>query len=197
MTTVHVVVSCVNEAILSPVECAAFVRKEEITSRTGNERLSRKCRLLVHSQASIESRELIIDINKSPIGTEKSNERVLLSNVTLQTQDSDHSVFVDKSGIGGQSILWTEVSRTVVGSDQQSKRVPINFAGQFYRNVRIDDRARVHRGDLRVKDVDTFKEERPFLREEDRKALVRRDYKLIRFDLCEVGIQSKVQGHVR
>ena len=71
-----------------------------------------------------------------------------------------------------RAIVFAEVSRSVVGSEQQAECVSIHFAGEFHGVVGIDDRACVDRGDLRVEDVDAFEKERPLLFEEDRKALV-------------------------
>ena len=68
---------------------------------------------------------------------------------------------------------------TVVRSQQQAKRVAIDFAGELHGEIRIDDRARVHGRDLRVEDVDAFEEERSLLCKEDREALVRSDDQLV------------------
>src|SRR5262245_28017732 len=51
--------------------------------------------------------------------------------------------------------------------------------------------------DLCIKDIDSFEEERPLLRKEDRKALVRRHNQLIRLYLCEIGVDREVESDSR
>jgi hypothetical protein len=67
-----------------------------------------------------------------------------------------------------------------------------SFAGRLHRHIRIDDRARVNRGDRCLKNVDAFEKERTLLRKEDRETLVGCDDKLIGFDLCKVGIDREI-----
>ena len=55
----------------------------------------------------------------------------------------------------------------------------------------------MHRGDLRVEDVDAFEEERPLFRKENWESLVRSDHQLIGLDLSEVRIDREIERDVR
>src|SRR5262249_32743812 len=66
----------------------------------------------------------------------------------------------------------------------------------FHGEIRIDDGARMHGRNLRIENVDAFEEERTLFWKEDRKALVRRNDKLVGFNLRKVGIEREIQGHI-
>ena len=87
------------------------------------------------------------------------------------------SILVDESLNAGKhvrirAIVFAEVSWTIVRREQDPKRISINFPGELHRVIRVDDRARVYRRDLRVEDVDALDKKRPLLVEEDREPLV-------------------------
>src|SRR6266576_3021146 len=119
------------------------------------------------------------------VGPEKANEGVGFSNVALQAQDAYHRILIDEPWVSEGPFFLAEISRTVVRSEQQAKRVALKLASQLNRKIRIDDGACVNSRDLRLKNVDAFEKEGPLLRKEDWKALVGRDYQLIRLDLCK------------
>ncbi len=144
------------------------------------------------------------------VGRGDHAERVLFANVAFQTQHADVSILIEKRSLlqivwikrrsntsQSASIVRTEVTWPVVARHHQSESVSSHFSGCFNRNVRIDDRARVHGGNRRSKDVDAFKEERSFFGKEDGKSLVRSDHELIGFNLSEIGIDRKVDGDGR
>jgi len=75
-----------------------------------------------------------------------------------------------------------------------SRQVPLRMPRC---HVRIDNRARVHDLQLRLKDFNALEKERPLLFKEDRKSLVRSYHSLVSFNLREVRVHGQVQGHGR
>jgi hypothetical protein len=166
------------------------------------EHLPTKSRLLVDAEATVKSAEFVVLINKAIVSRQKTNERIRLTDVALQSQNANRSILIDKSLNSGKDIwinpiVFSEIPWRVVGSKQQSERVSIDLPGEFHRHVRIDDRSRVNGGDLRAEDVDAFEKEWSLLFEEDRKTLVRRHYQLVRLDLGEIGIKREVERDCR
>ena len=118
-------------------------------------------------------------IDESSIRAEEPNERIFLTDVVFQAQHANRRILPNQARIRRQSFFRTKVAGTVVRSDQQTKRVAIDFARELHGEIRIDDCSGVHRRDCSVEDVDTFQEERAFLGKENRKALVRGDDQLV------------------
>ncbi len=139
--------------------------------------------------------------------------RVFLADVALQPQHADVGVLIDEPFVVADhsriqrpafetraersALIGAEISRPVVARQDQAKTVTTDFAGRLHRDVRIDDRARVHGRDSRLENVDAFKEERTLFRKEDRKPLIGGDDKLISFDLREVGIDRQIESYSR
>ena len=95
------------------------------------------------------------------------------------------------------ALFLAEISGRVVRRQQDAERVSALLARQFHGIIRIDDGAGVDRLYRGLKDVDAFEKKRPFFREEGRETLIGGDYRLIGFDLREIGIGGKIEGHRR
>ena len=116
-----------------------------------------------------------------------------LANVALQPEYSNGCVLVQQSWISGWSFVLAEITWTIVRGEQQAKRVAINLSRQLHSVIRIDDSSRVNGGDLCSENVDAFKKERSLLGEEYWKTLIRLYDQLVRLNLCEIGIDGKVE----
>src|SRR5881398_3534353 len=115
----------------------------------------------------------------------------------FQTENSNRRIFVNESWICSQAIFGTEVSRPVIRSQEQAKRVSIHLARKLYGVIRIDNCPRMHRSNLRVEDVDTLEEERPLFGEENWEPLVCGDDQLIGLDLSKVRIDGEIERDIR
>src|SRR6185295_9281926 len=100
-----------------------------------------------------------------------------------------------KTHVECAAIVGAQISRAVVARDHQTKRVLPSLTRGLHGEIGIDNRARVHGRDRRLKNLDAFEKERSFLREEDRETLVCGDYELIRLYLREVRIDGQIDCH--
>ena len=82
--------------------------------------------------------------------------------------------------------------RTFVARRERAQTRRRHATGQLGRKRRVVDRARVHGVDPRVVQVAAFLEERPTLREEQRKRRIDVDLSCVGLDLAEVGIDREV-----
>ncbi len=119
----------------------------------------------------------------------------------LGAADGEHLV-VTVERIAGLEIP----SGCLIDRREHAERRVAQRSGHLAADDRIDDAARVHRGDhVAVATADAgqgegsgaFHEERPLLREEDRVALVHLDLERVALDLAEVGVHRGVDGDRR
>src|SRR6185503_3621243 len=94
-------------------------------------------------------------------------------------------------------LFFAEIAGTIVGRQHQTKRVAVNFSGQLYCEIRINNGPSVVGKNLRLKYFDAFQKERTLLSKEDREPLICCNYQLVRFDLCKVRINCKVERYLR
>src|SRR2546426_11600880 len=113
------------------------------------------------------------------MGPQKTDKGIRLANIALQAKHSDRSILVNESGISSQAIFLIEITRTIVGSHEQTKRVSAELSGQLNGHIGIDYCACVYGLNLRAKNIYPFKKEGTLLFEEDGKALVSSDDQLI------------------
>ena len=64
--------------------------------------------------ARIESSQFVVNVNEPAVSPKKSDERILLTDVMLQPQNSNRSILSDEPGIRGELLLRTEISRAVI-----------------------------------------------------------------------------------
>src|SRR5882672_12965121 len=131
MPPVLVVIGRVDEPVFFSIECSAFERIEEGPPRVRDQGLRGKSCLLVDPQSRIDAAQLVISIDESVIGCEQSNEGIFLSDIALQTQDTDRGILVDEPRIGGEAVFGTEISRSVIRRQQQAKSIAIDFAREL------------------------------------------------------------------
>ena len=86
MATALVVIDSIDEAVLFAVEGLSKFGKEKIRACMSPQHLPAKSCLLVQTEASVEATQLVIPIDKSIVGSQKTNERVGLANVALQAK---------------------------------------------------------------------------------------------------------------
>src|SRR5690242_17286740 len=178
-----VVIDGVAKSVANAITREAFVRIEEIISRASGQRLPTKRRLLVQAKPSIEATEFVVLIDEASIGSEETYERIRFAYVTFEAQDSNVGILVNKpfvtayrgrinflsieTGVQFTSFVRAEVSRTIVAGKYQSKGIAADLACGLHRKIRVNDCSRMNCLNLSLKDIDTFKEERTLLREED------------------------------
>ena len=138
-------------------------------------------------------------------------ERVFLADVAFKSQHADVSVLVDEAlvvtvdarverttietAIQRAAIVSAQVAWSIIARDHQTERIATFLASRLYRHIGIDDRASVNGCDRRLKDIDTFEEERSLLRKEDRETLICSYDELICVDLCKIRINGKINRH--
>src|SRR2546425_12127436 len=122
-------------------------------------------------------------------GGEQTEVRILFSNITFQTQHCNVSVLPEKARVHWIGLLFGgEISRRVVAGDEKPECIAPALAGKFRGPVGIYDRPRVHCAHWSLKNVNAFEKERTLFLKEDRETLIRGNYRLIGFDLREIGI---------
>src|SRR5689334_10396189 len=119
VTTTLVVIDGVGKTVLLSVAHFSFFGKEELVTTVRSQRLPAKRRLLVETEATVEAAELVVLVDEAIVSRQKSDERIRLADVALQTQDADRSILVDKSLNAGKdtwirAIVFAEISRRIV-----------------------------------------------------------------------------------
>ena len=119
----------------------------------------------------------------------------------LGAADGEHLV------VAVERIAGLEIpSGRLIDRREHAERRVAQRSGDLAADDRVDDAARVHRGDhVAVAAADAgqgegsgaLHEERPLLREEDRVALVHLDLERVALDLAEVGVHRGVDGDRR
>ena len=190
------IVEEVAETAARVVNHLAFIGVEKHSARGGTEHLEVEDGLCVDAEAPVNAGQLVVLLDEVVAGRDEADVR-LLAYVVLQAQDADVGVLVEEAEvIRIEPFVTAKVTRPVVGSEEQAEGVAAALARQLDRELGVDNGARVHRRQRRLKNVDTFEEERALLLEEDREALVRGDNRLIGLDLREVGVVGEVEHEV-
>src|SRR5262249_40318454 len=107
-------------------------------------------------------------------------------------------ILIDKpfnAGADGRIVplFVTVITGSVIARQQKAERVVTVLAGKLRSDVGIDNRARVHRPDRRLKYFHAFKKEWALLIKKDREALICSDDQLVGFNLGEIRIDSGIE----
>ena len=125
--------------------------------------------------------------------TQHPDVRVLIKEAFVVTHDCRIKRALVEADGQASAIVCVQISRAIIQATIRPKVLRPRLAGKLDRHVRIDNRARVYRGDRRLENVYAFKKERPLFRKENRKTLVGGNYELICLDLSEVRIDRQVE----
>src|SRR4030095_1518281 len=94
---------------------------------------------LVEPEATIHRKQLVVFLDEVVSRSEYA-KRILSTNVALETQNADVSIFIEElKVIGTQPFVANEVTWPVIAGHHQSKSIPTHLSGCFNRNVGIDD----------------------------------------------------------
>src|SRR6266581_3800148 len=181
MAAIFVVIGGVNETVPLPVEGCPLIREEKVMAGDCPQHLKTESRLFVDAKSSVESAQVVVLVDKAVRGAQKSDERILRTNVVLHSQDGNMRILIEQASESGlllsharevgrrgvrtaenkgrigsdeSSIFLGQIPGSIIAGQHQSKSVAVNLAGELERHVRINDRSRVHRDDLALKDVD-------------------------------------------
>ena len=94
MPAVVVVVDGVDEAVLSSIKDLSLIRIEKQTACARAQRLPAKRRLLVETKPSVKTADHILVVYKLPVGSEETNERICLAEVTLQAENAHGCILI-------------------------------------------------------------------------------------------------------
>src|SRR6185503_18191043 len=145
------------------------------------------------TKPTVERQQVIMLLNEVVSGGEHA-DGVFFTDVTLETQNPNLRIFIEESKVVGiQTLITDKVARAIIAGHHQSKRISSFLAGDFNGYVRVDNGARVYRGDRRTENVYALQKEGSLFCKEYRKPLVRSYHQLVCFHLCEVRINCEVE----
>ena len=154
MAAVHVVRKVIAKSVASAIESARRAviearrsdqRRVEIgrgvskaATRSRSQNLKSKSRLFVDLKAAINSRELVVLLDKIITCGQEANAR-LLTNVALEPHDRDVGVLVEEAKVHRiLSLVADKISRRVIAGHQNPKRVAPALAGKLDGHIRVE-----------------------------------------------------------
>ena len=138
-------------------------------------------------QARVERNDAVAGVRKVAAGSERSDVGLFAE----FARDADHAV--ERPGVVHGSRRLALPRRAIV--DQQRAQGPVSgFTGHARAELGIFNLAGKKQGRGSLEKAGIFDEERPLFREENGKALVDGDLRIVGFHLAEVGIQGDVKG---
>ena len=191
---VKIEMKVVSESVAGAKDVLSLIRLEEEATRGCASDLKGQNRLLVQTKASVEAKYIAVLLDEVVGGGDHADGVFARSQIVLQSEHADVSLLVEEGRvIEVEAFIADKVARPLVARRHEAESIAAKFAGELDGHFRVDDGARMHDRERRLKNVYAFEEERAFLWKEDWKALISRDDCLIRFDLREVWIESEVE----